>query len=332
MTLARSAVADEWGKPELVAEEGYGQADFVLYSSGRVLYREGDAYRLARLSASARATLLRGLALDRIGHMRSDFGLEEPSPECLHRWRADGEYRLACMKLTMWERDRSDAPSHAFVEIWERLRRFSSQESTPFARAPGAKLPGEVEWNPPPRAHPSFTAKWRVLLTMNDNLVFALYNDSHALYATGEEQWAEVKLSAAERDALLDGLALDRINDLRRQYPLAETGACVRVLLDNGSQRACIEDRPHLLDEGAPDAAPELNTIIKRFAHYRSPAARRWFPTWIGLALQRSDAPCKTVGEWPSSWPKLYRLHDHEGHDDASLVARDDIDSPSWRR
>jgi hypothetical protein len=128
------------------AEIGLPHPQFVLYDSGRVIFRNGRGdWRTAKLTPAERAKLLDGLSFDHLGDLNSPEvrGLDG-AWSCVHVRSTSGPQR-ECVWGSL-----DGAP--ALASIWRRLASFSSPRATtwaPLKGAPGKQtFPDERMWNP----------------------------------------------------------------------------------------------------------------------------------------------------------------------------------------
>jgi len=138
--LATSALArDDWGPPEIaltVDGEGLVSASFVLYESGRVLYRPTRSwppqYALVTLTPDERRALTADLPLARVGSLHPPLvDGADGATYCIDVW-SHGAHKRDCI----WgSAERSPGWSEVPAEmdaIWKRLGHFSSARARPW--------------------------------------------------------------------------------------------------------------------------------------------------------------------------------------------------------
>jgi hypothetical protein len=132
----KQSATDEWGAPNLalrVQSRGENKVQFVLYASGRVLYRDRAGgnqpydYLFVALTPEEKRTLLDGLKPDLVGpHPPSELRQKcfDCATYCVDAWSPAGRKRECVLGFP------SEKMEPELSAIWDRLLRFVSPRAT----------------------------------------------------------------------------------------------------------------------------------------------------------------------------------------------------------
>ncbi|MDB4964359.1 MAG: hypothetical protein JWN44_48 [Myxococcales bacterium] len=151
-----------------------------------------------------------------------------------------------------------------------------------------------------------------------NRLIFVLYSSGRVLQPSeGDircENYQVTALTAAERNALIADLPLDRVGHVQLPRRVGDDGAtaCIKVWSANGARSDCLWGGFEDWTEGALLPAPrELEAIWKRLAHFSSPRARAWTPDHVDVRAEPWGwrQPAEKCGKpvaspWPKRWPQ----------------------------
>lgn len=145
-------------------------------------------------------------------------------------------------------------------------------------------------------------------------LTFALYAGGRVVYPVQQgwsnEQFMTVQLSPVEEAALLAGLQLGRVGDMKPPFQFGSDGAteCIHTFSGGEPHSDCVwgsfEESADAPSEWR--APPEIVAIWHRLAHFSSPRAQHWMPSSLRVvAGPPRDKPCppRIQESWPATWP-----------------------------